>query len=821
MHNTLIKSIKSIVENGLKDKPIVIWYDEGETLKSLMGKSVPKNVNFIEYSGSYLAIRQKVEESDSHLNQKWFIYIGRARKEKSWLRDYELFGECIEFNLERLLVENFGLKSNAETKKLLSGNNGKLLAKKWDEVIKIRKNITLNQIKDALLSSVFETFPSFDVKTAIIKYLSSDDDYKTKLTNCGLHRIFDRKIKDYIGISCLKDHIVDSELLASALLLSEFVESSQGLGEEEFLSLIPKKDKREYAANLVDDWINNNALSNGFFDWSKKLSSKYNIKSKLHGMQISKIRSFKEVDEVLLEELIARITLEGFIANSDNLLNISRTRKDFLWSKGGDIDFWDQIYPASKLFNSIKKDMESITEENTFDDLIQHYTSPEGWWKNDEYYLELASDSETKKSEINEHIIMPISKRYGEWLNFINKKFSESLSQLNNWDSEFAYPQQAFWEKNVSVDDGKVVVLYIDALRYDLAQKLFSKLEEMNFKVSMTPMLSSLPSITPVGMAAMLPKNEGKLSLEVKDGKLNSMIKDSSVTLKSERENWIKKVIANPVFLDLNEILDSNSEDLKEKIQDSDRIFVMDQEIDKLGTFISNITVAFLRKSVNKIASVVDKLHKIGIKKVVIGTDHGFILLPKETIIDSIPEIKVNNLDTIKKHRFIIGNPPINDKMLNFDYESLGYNSKGKISFPRGINTISTRGKTGILHGGISLQENCIASIESIFEVKGEKVGIKIKAPHTITSVILIINISPIMKKLDNVPRKIKMELIINDKLSDESEEYELFEKPVKVRLNLRETPEEIKIQVKDVESEEILYTKIIPVELEGYDDIF
>lgn len=147
LKSILVTVINSIVEDSLKDKPIVIWYDEGETLTEIVDETDPECANFIHYNGSYLAIRQKVEESDFHLKQKWFIYIGRKRKEESWLRDYELFGDCVENNLERLLVEHFGLKSNSETKKLLNGDKGRLLAANWNSVIGTSENdISIEQI---------------------------------------------------------------------------------------------------------------------------------------------------------------------------------------------------------------------------------------------------------------------------------------------------------------------------------------------------------------------------------------------------------------------------------------------------------------------------------------------------------------------------------------------------------------------------------------------------------------------------------------------------------------------------------------------------
>ena len=163
----------------------------------------------------------------------------------------------------------------------------------------------------------------------------------------------------------------------------------------------------------------------------------------------------------------------------------------------------------------------------------------------------------------------------------------------------------------------------------------------------MKTMLSSLPSITEVGMAALLPKNNGLL-IEVDNGKLKTLIHDSPVYVKNLRKDWIRNTLDDVVFIDLKKINQSTKEDLQNKIQNSNRIIVMDQEIDKLGTFISDITVTFFEVLVDKIASAVENLHNAGIKKVIIGTDHGFLLLPKEIIIENIPVPEINN-ETVKE----------------------------------------------------------------------------------------------------------------------------------------------------------------------------
>lgn len=816
----LANEISHIVENGLKNKHIVIWYDKGETLSGIIDETVPDGIHFIRYTGSYLAIRQEVEESDSHLKQKWFIYIGRKRKENSWLRDYELFGECIQNNLERLLVERLGLKSTSETKKLLAGDKGRLLAENWNAVIGTSKNdVTIELIKNGLLAVTFKLTPEFEIKRAILDYLTLHERLVNELSSMDLHELFNDKIIEYLGINCLNDGIVDPETLASALLLSEFVESSAGESESEFSAIIPPKEKRSYAVNLVNEWINNTGLIDGFFEWSERISDKYNIKDKLHDLQkFVGVVSFKVVEEILLDELIIRIKGSSFEENVEIALKISETRRKFIWSTKGNITYWNKIYLASKLFNLILTNNETFDEIYSFNEYIQKYTAENGWWKIDDVYLEMAACSENTPSEIIKYINEPTSKKYVEWLNTVSIKFSESVSRLDKWESKIAYSQQNFWMENVSVDDSKVAVIYIDALRYDLAKKLYSNLEKRKFKVSMRAMLSSLPSITEVGMSALLPKNEG-LSLEVDDGKLKSLIHDSPVHSKSLRKDWISKVLDDVIFIDLKEINHSTKEDLQNKIQNFSRIIIMDQEIDKLGTFIIDITVSFFEALVDKIASAVENLHNAGIKKVIIGTDHGFLLLPKENLIDSIPVPEMNN-ETVKGRRFIIGHPPLNDKFIRFDYSSLGYNSEGVAEFPRGLYSISKRGTTGIIHGGISLQENCIASIESVKEVQTEKIGIKVEIPKTINSAFFFVKLIPKYKTVSFTSRKVKIQILIDDNLLEESEEHTIFQEIIKDRLVLRESPKEVEILVKDTETDEILFCSIVPVKLEGYDDM-
>ena len=80
----------------------------------------------------------------------------------------------------------------------------------------------------------------------------------------------------------------------------------------------------------------------------------------------------------------------------------------------------------------------------------------------------------------------------------------------------------------------------------------------------MKTMLSSLPSITEVGMAALLPKNNGLL-IEVDNGKLKTLIHDSPVYVKNLRKDWIRNTLDDVVFIDLKRSINQQKKIFKIK----------------------------------------------------------------------------------------------------------------------------------------------------------------------------------------------------------------------------------------------------------------
>ena len=60
-------------------------------------------------------------------------------------------------------------------------------------------------------------------------------------------------------------------------------------------------------------------------------------------------------------------------------------------------------------------------------------------------------------------------------------------------------------EVKPKVQEGKTAYVWVDALRFEMARELIEVLKE-DFDLSLQPAIATMPTITEIGMASLLPK---------------------------------------------------------------------------------------------------------------------------------------------------------------------------------------------------------------------------------------------------------------------------------------------------------------------------
>lgn len=281
--------------------------------------------------------------------------------------------------------------------------------------------------------------------------------------------------------------------------------------------------------------------------------------------------------------------------------------------------------------------------------------------------------------------------------------FSKALAKAGWTPGEFLQQTQVFSEA-VSKVPKPVAYFLVDAMRFEMGVELADRLPKAS-EVSVRAAIGSLPSITPIGMAALMPGAAASFSVVEQDGKLGASIDGSFLPDLGARKKFAAARIPNLVDMTLDELLGLPQAKLRNKIERAQVVLVRSQEIDEAG---ENITDRQARRIMNEVlgdlAMAVHRLAKVGIEHAVLSSDHGhlFALERDESMRTDPPGGK-----TIDLHRRCwIGRggstPP---GCVRVSASAVGYSSDLDFVFPTGSGVFRAGGDLAFHHGGPSLQE--------------------------------------------------------------------------------------------------------------------
>lgn len=168
----------------------------------------------------------------------------------------------------------------------------------------------------------------------------------------------------------------------------------------------------------------------------------------------------------------------------------------------------------------------------------------------------------------------------------------------------------------------KVAFLMIDALRYELGVALERQLAE-DGQVNLQAALAQLPSVTPVGMASLLPGAGPQLRLSVSAQSLVPMLGDQVVESVAQRMNVLKQRYGQRFEeIRLEEFVRGRAS----FSADADLLVLRAVEIDSHFENHPDTAPGEITHALKRIRVAVNLLKRRGFHEVVIATDHGFFM---------------------------------------------------------------------------------------------------------------------------------------------------------------------------------------------------
>lgn len=250
----------------------------------------------------------------------------------------------------------------------------------------------------------------------------------------------------------------------------------------------------------------------------------------------------------------------------------------------------------------------------------------------------------------------------------------------------------------------KVALLMVDALRYELAAEFIGKLPD-GMKVTLGPALGQMPSITAVGMAALLPAADGKLRLVAENGELVPSVNGKRVSNPAERIEYVRGIYGDRVTaVALDDLLKTPR--YRPKLAETVHLLlVKSTDIDTAGEHLAGAALGLMGNVLERFLRALKVLQEMGFDQAVFAADHGFLLLGVQPPGDKVE--KPQGQWPLSKVRCLVGTGAAGNGVLCLRKQDLGvHGDLEHLAVPDSLGAFTT-GQT-FMHSGLSLPEGLI-----------------------------------------------------------------------------------------------------------------
>lgn len=699
----------------------------------------PRAVRFLEAKdGVMFAVKRTINREDTENDILLYRQQPQGVQEGDCLADVELYADQFQADYLSLLAEQLGASDAGCIRDALRAHKKFFAAQTRIKRFKaVMPHPASNE--DVELGLLAVTLGAREASQATVGFVvrsylglllrSGHEEATSALQKANaqeaLQRLLARRM-GYQGTIAEADSLVS---LASHVLVS----AASYVMPEGSLAGLERHIAQQYAPfcmAVVKEWDSDASASEDLFEVCRRVEEECGLYRRFVQAPLPSIAEcdvFPCVNEAILEQLLSSV---GSGANrSDEVRAVASRRKDLAWYQRVSA-YYDLLQAAASM-----REFES-SHAGTFalanpKEVWDAYTND--WWQMDAHYRALCCAYSRCQKAVNSQLEEP-SRAVMEWAeglycNWFLAKTGDCWvnAASQQWEQQGfvnGVPQQNrfFWDTLPQYSDmAKVTVVVVsDALRYEVAQSLFSALNrERGAKVKMGSMQAMFPSVTEFGMPALLPHK--RLSLDWETG---AVCADGLPTASTEQRQRVLQT-AKPTAraLRASDYLELSSTERKALLKEAGLVYLYHNKIDATGE-----KPATERDVFDACADTVEELCSLSRQicadsssaRVVVTADHGFMYTRHE--LEECERLGKESLPQApavsgKRHMvaqatsleswFGAENP---DAMLLIRM-NMGCVQGGEyvgLAPRRSVRLKRPGGTSRYVHGGVSLQEMCV-----------------------------------------------------------------------------------------------------------------
>ena len=489
---------------------------------------------------------------------------------------------------------------------------------------------------------------------------------------------------------------------------------------------------------FLDSLMNSVLYRDKYDALSAHVAKGLNVFSAFAGMRVDDLvecDTFLVVDQVLVKWLIGRLVSEdiGAIVNGFTIPELceKRAKMHFGRKTGKTYQMLSIAYSMVKEADYHAADgLKPIIDRY----LAADYNMDQLYRKFYYYYDQLEStESFEPLRELVENIYT------NEYLACLLPAWNAGIQQ----DAAFsAIPlQREFYNANLRYTKERTVVIISDAMRYEVGQELFARMQDdPKCTAKLSVQLSVLPSYTRLGMAALLPHK----TLEMTDD-FQVLVDGILCDNLAGRQQVLQSYNPDSVCVQFDDIKNLKVAELRDVLTKRQIIYVYHNQIDARGDKANTEDEVF-HACEEAVREIMDLIHRISVSgntyHFIVTADHGFIY-KRDKLTESDKISGKSAEKAFVNRRFIVSKAALEDD--GIDHMSIGRvlgNEDSKVvSYPVSSNVFKVAGGgANYVHGGSSPQEMLVPVLEfkmerGHMETKNAEIAL-VSIVHKITNLI-------------------------------------------------------------------------------------
>ena len=709
-----------LIAKQVEDHALVVWYDAETHYRSVAADLMLPDTTIARYDGSFLQLRREIDPLLNDLHPpRMLVYIPMAQGET----DHAL----AELEAAGVVVQPGQQPPNRNSRLSLVARNALRPLRGDANAAEIEKQVEAGKLSLADLDAIGEKkdsgvlsliFGTGNAEEATLGFVASSR-FDAEIEKKSAHLELADLLRSTVEID-LPGNIPLAEMrdrLSRHILLTDLV---AGLGESlpsslSALKVASSPDARDACEELARNWRMRRDVRDSYVTASRSVEEKSSLgQIEFQPGAIAEVETFACLERAMLRNVEEALQSGA----TPDLLELATARQSRFWSEVTPTiqAHWALLVAVAQVLLEADRVAEALKDApKTVPGLVQAYAEGESpWCLLDTHHRHLESrwcnfDPDARDPHLRlDKLILKAEQRYTEVGSQLAKAFVKQFAKAKHPIPGILRQVQIF-EKQVKprLGEQKVAYVWVDALRFEMAREL-SEVLKGDFDLTLQPAIASIPTITEIGMASLVPKaNEGNKVVAVGSGKLGLEVAGTVLKDRKDRIAFLKAHAAVSVYdAKLDDLLPKPSKKVRDAIQGADLILITSQEIDELCE-ADNITQA--RRQMDGVLNDLRRgfrvLADLGINRIILAADHGHLF--GEEIGEDM-KIEAPGGETADLHRRVwVGVGGTSEpSYLRTSLKSLGIESDLDLATPWTLACFKSKGGArAYFHGGLSPQE--------------------------------------------------------------------------------------------------------------------